>query len=104
MRTHRHRTPPRAALPRPSKKGPASRAAYHVAIRRPDTQHILGSRACGAPSDNVRQCAPERPQIPELQERAMREAVIVSTARTPIGKAYRGAFNDTQAQQMGGHA
>ena len=25
----------------------------------------------------------------------MREAVIVSTARTPIGKAYRGAFNDT---------
>jgi acetyl-CoA C-acetyltransferase len=34
----------------------------------------------------------------------MREAVIVSTARTPIGKAYRGAFNDTQAQQMGGHA
>ncbi len=27
----------------------------------------------------------------------MREAVIVSTARTPIGKAYRGAFNNTQA-------
>lgn len=25
----------------------------------------------------------------------MREAVIVSTVRTPIGKAYRGAFNDT---------
>ncbi len=25
----------------------------------------------------------------------MREAVIVSTARTPIGKAYRGAFNNT---------
>jgi len=34
----------------------------------------------------------------------MREAVIVSTARTPIGKAYRGAFNNTQAQQLGGHA
>ncbi|MDH3232863.1 MAG: acetyl-CoA C-acyltransferase [Alphaproteobacteria bacterium] len=34
----------------------------------------------------------------------MREAVIVSTARTPIGKAYRGAFNDTQAQELGGHA
>jgi len=34
----------------------------------------------------------------------MREAVIVSTARTPIGRAYRGAFNDTQAQQLGGHA
>ena len=34
----------------------------------------------------------------------MREAVIVSTARTPIGRAYRGAFNDTQAQSLGGHA
>src|SRR5579871_1663073 len=34
----------------------------------------------------------------------MREAVIVSTARTPIGKAYRGAFNDTLAQALGGHA
>ncbi|MDQ3126557.1 MAG: acetyl-CoA C-acyltransferase [Pseudomonadota bacterium] len=34
----------------------------------------------------------------------MREAVIVSTARTPIGRAYRGAFNNTQAQQLGGHA
>jgi acetyl-CoA C-acetyltransferase len=33
-----------------------------------------------------------------------REAVIVSTARTPIGKAFRGAFNDTQAQALGGHA
>ena len=34
----------------------------------------------------------------------MREAVIVSTARTPIGKAYRGAFNDTQAQTLAAHA
>jgi acetyl-CoA C-acetyltransferase len=33
----------------------------------------------------------------------MREAVIISTARTPIGRAYRGAFNDTQAQTLGGH-
>ncbi|HYF08292.1 MAG TPA: acetyl-CoA C-acyltransferase [Acetobacteraceae bacterium] len=33
----------------------------------------------------------------------MRSAVIVSTARTPIGRAYRGAFNDTQAQSLGGH-
>ena len=32
----------------------------------------------------------------------MREAVIVSTARTPIGKAYRGAFNKTQAPGIGG--
>ena len=34
----------------------------------------------------------------------MRDAVIVSTARTPIGKAYRGAFNNTSAQALIGHA
>lgn len=34
----------------------------------------------------------------------MREAVIVSTARTPIGKAYRGAFNDSEAPLLSGHA
>lgn len=33
----------------------------------------------------------------------MREAVIVSTARTPIGKAYRGAFNLTHGAELGGH-
>ena len=31
------------------------------------------------------------------------DAVIVSTARTPIGRAYRGAFNDTEAPVLGGH-
>jgi acetyl-CoA C-acetyltransferase len=30
----------------------------------------------------------------------MREAVIVATARTPIGKAYRGAFNDLESPSM----
>jgi acetyl-CoA C-acetyltransferase len=34
----------------------------------------------------------------------MREAVIVSTARTPIGKAHRGAFNNTQGQELTAHA
>lgn len=34
----------------------------------------------------------------------MREAVIVSVARTPIGKAHRGAFNNTQGQELAGHA
>lgn len=33
----------------------------------------------------------------------MREAVIVSTARTALGKSFRGAFNDTEAPAMGGH-
>ena len=34
----------------------------------------------------------------------MTEAVIVSTARTPIGKAQRGAFNLTHGADLGGHA
>jgi acetyl-CoA C-acetyltransferase len=34
----------------------------------------------------------------------MRSAVIVSTARTPIGKAYRGAFNATPSPTLAGHA
>ncbi|MEL7098450.1 MAG: acetyl-CoA C-acyltransferase [Pseudomonadota bacterium] len=34
----------------------------------------------------------------------MRDAVIVSTARTPIGKAYRGAFNSTTPQALTAHA
>lgn len=33
----------------------------------------------------------------------MREAVIVSTARTPIGRAYRGAFNATGSPTLAGH-
>jgi acetyl-CoA C-acetyltransferase len=33
----------------------------------------------------------------------MPDAVIVSTARTPIGKAYRGAFNTTHGATLGGH-
>ncbi len=34
----------------------------------------------------------------------MREAVIVSTARTPIGRAYKGAFNNTPSPTLAGHA
>ena len=34
----------------------------------------------------------------------MNEAVIVSTARTPIGKAYKGAFNNTHGATLAGHA
>jgi acetyl-CoA C-acetyltransferase len=33
----------------------------------------------------------------------MPDAVIVSTARTPIGRAYRGAFNNTHGAVLGGH-
>ena len=32
------------------------------------------------------------------------DIAIVSTARTPIGKAYRGAFNMTHCATLAGHA
>jgi len=34
----------------------------------------------------------------------MRSAVIVSTARSPIGRAYRGAFNNLPSPSLAGHA
>src|SRR6476646_8380951 len=57
----------------------------------------------------VASCAPMEKMaltVPSLESKKpregliMREAVIVSTARTPIGKAYRGAFNDTTTPTM----
>src|SRR5262249_60625602 len=38
-----------------------------------------------------------------IEEIPMADAVIVSTARTPIGKAYRGAFNNTHGATLAGH-
>src|SRR5213596_1735765 len=43
------------------------------------------------------------PSPHEHKERPMADAVIVSTARTPIGRAYRGAFNNTHGAAIGGH-
>jgi acetyl-CoA C-acetyltransferase len=34
----------------------------------------------------------------------MSDAVIVSTARTPMGRAYKGAFNNLESPTMAGHA
>lgn len=34
----------------------------------------------------------------------MTDAVVISTARTPLAKAFRGAFNNTHSATMGGHA
>ena len=34
----------------------------------------------------------------------MTNAVIVSTARTPLAKSWRGAFNMTHGATLGGHA
>jgi acetyl-CoA C-acetyltransferase len=40
----------------------------------------------------------------KFKEIIMKQAVIVSTARTPIGRAYKGAFNNLEAPSLGGHA
>ena len=40
----------------------------------------------------------------QTENARVREAVIVSTARTPIGRAYRGAFNATPAPTLAAHA
>src|SRR5258708_5650492 len=49
-------------------------------------------------------CFPHRALRPRRPERIdMDDAVIVSTARTPIGRAYRGAFNNTHGATLGGH-
>lgn len=42
--------------------------------------------------------------VPFGKDVKMRDAVIVSTARTPIGRAYRGAFNATPAPTLTAHA
>jgi acetyl-CoA C-acetyltransferase len=41
---------------------------------------------------------------PKRRNSMTRDAVIVSTARTPIGKAYRGAFNATPSPTLAAHA
>jgi acetyl-CoA acetyltransferase family protein len=43
-------------------------------------------------------------RVASSREESMKEAVIISTARTPIGRAYRGAFNDTSGQTLAAHA
>src|SRR2546422_3112517 len=63
--------------------------------------------ACGRSSGRSKWAAiaPGIMSLPlyEHKERPMADAVIVSTARTPIGRAYRGAFNNTHGAAIGGH-
>src|SRR6266851_7606175 len=69
--------------------------------RRPAPRHhcprgSLGARTLTSRADGaVYHLDQRRPLMPD--------AVIVSTARTPIGRAYRGAFNNTHGAVLGGH-
>src|SRR5437016_14347645 len=58
-----------------------------------------------APSTPIlRGRAPPVYRPPRLGAELMREAVIVAAKRTPIGKAYRGAFNNTHGATLGAEA
>src|SRR5438270_13618542 len=46
---------------------------------------------------------PSQPPPRKKRNSSMREAVIVSAARTPIGKAFRGAYNQTHGATLAGH-
>src|SRR5207248_2626778 len=85
----------RSKLRRPRRTGSRIAARLPLHSRQVDRP---GAR-CRAP----RRQAPIR-RIGRNRRKLMRSAVIVSTARTPIGRAYRGAFNDTQPQTLAGHA
>src|SRR5205823_14534022 len=55
---------------------------------------------CNGPVSGWRSRHGETPN----EDRTMREAVIVAAKRTPIGKAYRGAFNNTYGATLGAEA
>src|SRR5512146_1165349 len=63
--------------------------------------HYPISSACGRSSSAA--CSASRDDFARGNI-ALREAVIVSTARTPIGKAVRGAFNATHGVELAAHA
>src|SRR4029453_17757034 len=106
---------------------PPDRPAGHTAIRRSRRRHswlfhddgsgpaspgpaaqarrTAGARLRYGEADARESSGAERarPARPGQEDRVMAEAVIVSTARTPIGKAYRGAFNNTHGATLAGH-
>ena len=96
-------------LPRPGPLGQARARPLHPRVRRGESAPANGdsstsdrSRSRGRKSpldaDWIALCSQKYPPLFTLEGRekmACRDAVIVSTARTPIGKAYRGAFNIT---------
>src|SRR5206468_1549311 len=74
------------------------------AARRRDPRRRAGRRARHGRDRRLDQTRlRRRHDQPPLLHELTNEAVIVSTARTPIAKAYRGAFNDTEAPVLDVH-
>src|SRR6266436_7703337 len=66
---------------------------------RPRSKSALRCRAPASASCRRRSCSKRS----GVKEPSMPDAFIISTARTPIGKAFRGAFNMTHGAVLGGH-
>ncbi len=78
----------------------AARRAIRDAEGAEELPDAFSTRPANIARDGGRAARP-RPGLDLGKDTTMRDAVIVSTARTPIGHAYRGAFNDTQAAGAG---
>lgn len=65
------------------------------------SRYCIGGRKCFAVSPPCRN--PLELAESETKETSMHEAVIVSTARTPIGRAFRGALNNVKSPTLMGH-
>src|SRR3546814_17510223 len=59
---------------------------------------VTGVQTCALP------ISPQPTNRSNCKGLPMRDAVIVSTARTPIGRAYKGAFNATPSPPLAAHA
>ena len=81
--------------------GVDTRLRAHQAIRERVRAAVDAGAAAGADRGTRRHVCAARGVA---GVRRMREAVIVSAARTPIGRAFRGAFNQTPGATMAGHA
>src|SRR5690606_1602733 len=88
---------------RPARPGPRRRAAGVLRAGARQPIRLLDRRAAARAS-----CAAGRPVGRSLLHlnlcNPMKEAVIVSTARTGIGRAYKGSLNATKSPSLLGHA
>ena len=82
---------------------PEEHARTPGGVSRPSRRPALGSRAAPEEAFPGREEILYRLTNPNSRKTQMGDAVIVSTARTPIGKAFRGIFNNTHGAELGAH-
>src|SRR5262249_40408400 len=81
----------------------ARQAAGPVALSRHQRAHL--AREPGRPDSFLPSpAADQRRHTNFRRSKAVTDAVIVSTARTPLAKSWKGAFNMTHGATLGGHA